>query len=71
MQVNQELLDKLNKVIETAIYHGGDYGGPYFTEFEELTKSLVEMIKILNTEEKQIKVVWTKRKDFPTLMFKD
>ena len=71
MQVNQNFLNKLNKLIKTAIYHGGDYGGPYFTEFENLTKSLVDLTKSLNTEEKQIKVVWTKQKHFPRLKFKD
>lgn len=71
MQVNQDFLNKLNKTIKTAIYHGGDCGGPYFTEFENLTKSLADLIKSLNTEEKQIKVTWTKEKQFPRLKFKD
>lgn len=49
------LLKYLNEVIETSIYHGGDVGGPYYTNKEELNDSIQKLIDFLNLN---CQVVW-------------
>lgn len=37
------LIEKINDLIEVAIYHGGDPGGPYGTEREELISKMQQL----------------------------
>ena len=37
---------QFNKVIESAIYHGGNSEGPYYSNFDDIYESISEFIKI-------------------------
>ena len=43
--VNEEI-EALNRIIDAAIDHGGDHGGPYFSDEETLTKSIMRYMII-------------------------
>ncbi len=43
-------LEELNKIIREAIYHGGDLGGPYFCNKENLYESLEPLCERYNLE---------------------
>ena len=43
--VNEEI-EALNRIIDAAIDHGGDPGGPYFSDEETLTKSIMRYMTI-------------------------
>lgn len=38
----------LNNVIENAVHHGGDVGGPYYSDKESLTKAMKRLLKWLD-----------------------
>lgn len=53
-----DVIDLINKVIEEAIYHGGDPGGPYFCNEKRLEEAVRELSEALECsyewdEEKQ------------------
>ena len=55
MKITEEFIKKLNEVIEVAIQHGGDTGGPYFCYPDELFKELQNLVSLMD---KDLKVVW-------------
>lgn len=51
--VSIQEIELMNKILETAVMHGGDRGGPYYSEGEalfELVKEWVTMKKLTNYE---------------------
>jgi Protein of unknown function (DUF2829). len=46
MTSDEKEILQFNKVIESAIYHGGDSEGPYYSNFDDMYKSITEFIKI-------------------------
>ena len=56
----------LNNLLETAILHGGDNGGPYFTEDKELELAIHKFMAQFNIE---YHIEWedNKRKDYPLI----
>ena len=55
MEITEEFIKKLNEVIEVAIKHGGDAGGPYFCYPDELFEELQNLVSLMD---KDLKVVW-------------
>ena len=45
--MNEEQAKILEETINTAIYHGGDYGGAYFIKKEELGEKLDRLVEAL------------------------
>lgn len=45
---------QINKIVESAIYHGGDPGGPYFTASDSVYKSISEYLKLLKRDDQYI-----------------
>ena len=41
--INEEI-ETLNKILEAAVEHGGDSGGPYFCNEEDLEKSIMRYL---------------------------
>ena len=83
--ITQEIIDKLNIIIENAIDHGGDSGGAYYMCADCLYDSIVNLLEILDPEHKT-EVVWqhylTKEfmkndeikpddRQYPTIRFKE
>ena len=60
-----EFIQQLNQVITTAILHGGDDGGPYYSEPEELDKQIKELLIFIP---EKLKVKWDKYKNFPEII---
>ena len=51
----RSFLDLLNETVKVSIKHGGDSGGPYFSNEKEVVKNLQEWInKIENDNEELI-----------------
>ena len=46
-----ELIKSLNCLIESAIRHGGDYGGPYFDSPDDLEASTLQLLICLDLED--------------------
>lgn len=46
MTSDEKEILQFNKIIESAIYHGGDSEGPYYSNFDDMYKSITEFIKI-------------------------
>lgn len=44
-------IEIINDIIETAIDHGGDSGGPYFSDTEKLEKEMRLLIKWAHLDE--------------------
>lgn len=44
MELTDELVEKINNLIEQAIYHGGYCEGPYYVNTIDLTKALREFM---------------------------
>lgn len=40
-----EEIDLINEIISAAIYHGGDYGGPYHSDFGSLDNAVNNWLK--------------------------
>lgn len=61
-EIRNERVSVLNNLIRAAIDHGGDYGGPYFCNPEELEKAMDALCKMTLLTWK-----WTHtdRKDYP------
>ena len=68
--INVEIINKLNKVIETAIDHGGDDGGPYFICPDDLYNSITLLLEDIDKEH-QLEVIWKdKYLGYPIIKFK-
>lgn len=46
MTSDEKEILQFNKIIESAIYHGGDSEGPYYSNFDDMYKLITEFIKI-------------------------
>ena len=83
--ITQEIIDKLNIVIENAIDHGGDSGGNYYMCPDSLYDSIINLLEVIDPEHKT-EVVWqhylTKEfmrndeiepddRQYPTIRFKE
>lgn len=44
------MIDKLNNMIEECIYHGGDSGGPYFTDLDKQKEAVQQVADMLNLD---------------------
>ena len=55
--ITQDDLDKLNKIVEWAILHGGDGGGPYLVEPDNLQNAVEDFIK---SQQDELEMVWCK-----------
>ena len=55
--ISEEIIYKLNKVIENAIDHGGDDGGPYFSCPDDLYNSITSLLENIDKEH-QLEVIW-------------
>ena len=44
----ERIIKAINNAIGMAIWHGGDPGGPYFTESEKLSAAMNELAECLN-----------------------
>lgn len=58
MKISNELIECLNKVIVTAIEHGGDYGGAYFITPEKLYEATLNLIRTLDPSGKELELIW-------------
>lgn len=71
IELNDNTLDIfcewMNNIIEAAIIHGGDAGGAYCCNQEELERHIQILINWLGLQEKVI----IYRDDFPKLLLKD
>ena len=48
--MNEHIVEALNDVINEAIYHGGDSGGAYYTNSEDLMYSVNRLLSVLNLD---------------------
>jgi hypothetical protein len=60
-------IELLNKIIEEAVSHGGDPGGPYYCYPEELKKAIKDFLIWLSIEDK---VVIYDSENIPKLLLK-
>lgn len=60
-------IEFLNKIIEEAIFHGGDPGGAYYCNKEGLIKSIEQMLTWLSIKDK---IVIYDRERTPKLLLK-
>ena len=68
--ISEEIIYKLNKVIENAIDHGGDDGGPYFICPDDLYNSIISLLEDIDKEHK-LEVIWKdKYLGYPIIKFK-
>ena len=68
--INVEIINKLNIIIQNAIDHGGDYGGPYFSCPDDLYKSIISLLEYIDKEH-QLEVTWENDDlDYPIIKFK-
>ena len=44
-KITQKYITAFNKVIEAAINHGGDAGGPWFSDKDTLVKAIKEFLQ--------------------------
>ena len=44
------MIDKLNNMIEECIYHGGDSGGPYFSNLDRQKEAVKQVADMLNLD---------------------
>ena len=56
-KLTQDILDSVNKMLHIAVLHGGDDGGPYFCEAEDLENSAKDFIKSLDAED-ELELYW-------------
>lgn len=54
MKLNKDQIIAINDMIEKAIDHGGDYGGPYYCYIDNLMVSLNRFIETLEIENVEI-----------------
>ena len=67
--ISEEIIYKLNKVIENAIDHGGDDGGPYFSCPDDLYNSIISLLEDIDKEH-QLEVTWENNLSYPIIKFK-
>lgn len=48
-----KIVDIFNDVISSAIYHGGDAGGPYYVNPEGMKESLDKLVNFYNAKDKE------------------
>lgn len=49
------LAEALTDLVEASIDHGGDYGGPYYSNFEGLEGAVSRVCRVINETAKQEK----------------
>lgn len=54
MKITKEQIIAINDVIEKAIDHGGDAGGPYYCCIDDLIDSINRFVKALEIENVEI-----------------
>lgn len=54
MKLNKDQIIAINDMIEKAIDHGGDYGGPYYCYIDDLIASLDRFVEALEIENVEI-----------------
>ena len=54
MKLDRDQIIAINDMIEKAIDHGGDYGGPYYCYIDDLMVSLNRFVEILKIENVKI-----------------
>ena len=64
-QVHKEV-DALNRLIEEAIYHGGDSGGPYLCNKDDLEKAIKNYLDVTGLD--YVTDVYWKNEDDPLLI---
>lgn len=60
--------DYFNDIIQQAVIHGGDGGGAYYSNYEELEKSILTFVYWLGLKDK---VVLYKKDNTPILLIKE
>ena len=66
----QEELSLINNIVEQAIYHGGDIGGPYFSNRDSLCEAMKKYL-VYKGFDKDTEVFYhTKGKDLNFVEFK-
>lgn len=53
----EEQIKLLNEIIMTAIIHGGDYGGPYFSYKQGFTEAINNWLKFNNITDYTLKEI--------------
>lgn len=48
MDFYNQIFNQVNTIVEAAINHGGDAGGPYYSSPKELENSMVSLVRELN-----------------------
>lgn len=43
-----QIFNQVNSIVDAAIEHGGDAGGPYYSSSKKLEESMVSLVKELN-----------------------
>ena len=67
--ISEEIINKLNIIIQNAIDHGGDDGGPYFSCADDLYNSITSLLEDIDKEH-QLQVTWEDNLDYPIIKFK-